>query len=48
MGTPNRWVVPTTASAPISPGGVRSVRLRMSAATPTSRSWPCAVAMKSV
>ena len=33
IGTPNRWLVPTTTSAPHSPGGFNKARLSKSAAT---------------
>ena len=39
MGTPKRWALPKTISAPISPGGLRSVRLSKSVATATKT--PC-------
>jgi hypothetical protein len=36
MGIPNRWALPTTISAPHSPGGFNNAKLKMSAATATN------------
>ena len=47
MGTPKRWVEPTTTSAPISPGGVSTVSARMSAIAIASAPVSCTVAKKS-
>ena len=44
-GTPKRWELPTTASAPISPGGVRSVSASRSLATATSAPAAWALSM---
>ena len=42
IGTPKRWVEPTTTSAPSSPGGVSSVSASRSAATATRPPRACA------
>ena len=42
IGTPKRWALPITASAPMAPGGVSRTRLSGSAATATSAPARCA------
>ena len=44
-GTPKRWVEPTATSAPISPGGFRSVSASGSAATQASAPASCSAAI---
>ena len=48
IGTPKRCETPTTASAPISPGGVNKVKAKRSAATTTCKPFSLAAAIKAL